>query len=41
MIYEQLLHILADDSRVQLGLIQDSTDGLLQSAADSPLREAL
>lgn len=41
MIYEQLLHILADDSRVQLGLIQDSTQGLLQSAADSPLREAL
>src|SRR5262245_50641047 len=41
MIYEQLLHILADDSRVQLGLIQDSTDGLRQSAADSPLREAL
>ena len=41
MIYEQLLHILADDSRVQLGLIQDTTDGLLQSAGDSPLREAL
>ena len=41
MIYEQLLHILADDSRVQLGLIQDSTDGLLQSAGESPLREAL
>ena len=41
MIYERLLHILADDSRVQLGLIQDATDGLLQSAADSPLREAL
>ena len=41
MIYERLLHILADDSRVHLGLIQDTTDGLLQSAADSPLREAL
>jgi len=41
MIYERLLHILADESRVQLGLIQDTTDGLLQSAADSPLREAL
>lgn len=41
MIYEQLLHILADDSRVQLGLIQDATDGLLVSAADSPMREAL
>lgn len=41
MIYEQLLHILADDSRVQLGLIQDTTDGLLESAGDSPLREAL
>lgn len=41
MIYEQLLHILADDSRVQLGLIQDATDGLLESAGDSPLREAL
>jgi CheY-like chemotaxis protein len=41
MIYEQLLHILADDSRVQLGLIQDTTDGLLQSAAESPLREGL
>jgi CheY-like chemotaxis protein len=41
MIYERLLHILADDSRVQLGLIQDTTDGLLQSAGDSPLREAL
>ena len=38
MIYEQLLHILADDSRVQLGLIQDATDGLLQSSAESPLR---
>ena len=41
MIYEQLLHILADDSRVQLGLIQDATDGLLQSTAESPLREGL
>ena len=41
MIYERLLHILADDSRVQLGLIQDSTDGLLRSAGNSPLREAL
>lgn len=41
MIYEQLLHILADDSRVQLGLIQDATDGLLQSAAGTPLHEAL
>ncbi len=41
MIYEQLLHILADDSRAQLGLIQDTTDGLLQSAGDSPLRDAL
>ncbi len=41
MIYEQLLHILADDSRVQLGLIQDTTDGLLESAGDSPLRDAL
>jgi CheY-like chemotaxis protein len=41
MVYERLLHILADESRVQLGLIQDTTDGLLASAADSPLREAL
>jgi len=41
MVYERLLHILADESRVQLGLIQDTTDGLLASAGDSPLREAL
>ena len=41
MIYEQLLQILADDSREQLGLIQDATDGLLVAAADSPLKGKL
>ncbi len=41
MIYEQLLHILADDSRARLGSIQDATEELLAAAAGSPLREKL
>jgi CheY-like chemotaxis protein len=39
--HEQLLRILAEGSREQLGLIQSASEDLVHSAKDSPLRQAL